>query len=37
MDAAVAFAVGLTIGVLLGFLYAALVVAAHDRDGGDDL
>lgn len=37
MDAAVAFAVGLMVGVLLGFLYAALVVAAHDRDGGDEL
>ena len=37
MDAAVAFAVGLMVGVLLGFFYAALVVAAHDRDGGDEL
>lgn len=32
MDAAVAFVVGVTVGVLLGFFYAALVVAAHNRE-----
>ena len=35
MDAAVAFAVGLLVGLVLGLFYAALIVAAHDRDGGD--
>ena len=32
MDAAVAFVVGVMVGVLLGFFYAALVVAAHNRE-----
>ena len=36
MDAAIAFAIGLMVGVLLGFFYAALIVAAHNRDGGED-
>ena len=36
MDAAIAFAIGLMVGALLGFFYAALIVAAHDRDGGGD-
>lgn len=36
MDAAIAFAIGLMVGVLLGFFYAALIVVANDRDGGGD-
>ena len=32
MDAAVAFVVGVMVGVLLGFFYAALVVSAHNRE-----
>ncbi len=36
MDATIAFAIGLMVGVLLGFFYAVLIVAAHDRDGGGD-
>lgn len=32
MDAAIAFVVGVMVGVILGFVYAALMVAAHNRE-----
>ncbi len=35
MNAAIAFVVGAAVGVLAGFVFAALMVAAHNRDGDD--
>lgn len=35
MNTAIAFLVGAMVGVLVGFVFAALMVAAHNRDGDD--